>query len=172
MTEDNTVYSTAQLGTALGLGTAMVRKYAVALEQLTGEEIPIKRRDGRQFGAEHFRIISAAKSLIDSNKGLTVDLALRMALTPSQMPADGLAPVGPSNSEAITAETILEGIRELKAIRLELVALREQVGNQLPLNQPVPVPPEIKIIKSAAANEHGLIVRLAVQVEGWLKRFR
>lgn len=168
MTEDNTVYSTAQLGTALGLGTAMIRKYAVALEALTGEDIPIKRRDGRQFSAENFRIISAAKSLIDSNKGLTVDLSLKMVLSSPQITSDGLAPLKASDSEAITAETILEGIGELKAIRLELVALREQVGNQLPPAQATSAPPGI--IKSAAANEHGLMVRFALWLEDWLRR--
>ncbi len=147
----------------------MVRKYAVALEQLTGEEIPIKRRDGRQFSGEHFRIISAAKSLIDSNKGLTVDLSLKMVLAPAEIalkpPTAGLT----LDSTQITAETILEGLRELKAIRLQLVLLREQVGNQLPPAQPTPPPPNFE--NNPPEEKLPIIVRAAIRVDTWFKRW-
>ncbi len=172
--DDSTVYSTKQVADSLGLGSAMIRKYAVTLEKLTGQDIPLKRRDGRQFGPEHYALIAHAKSLVDSNNGLNIETALRMALGTAEIGSDALAPAigygnGSELAEAITA-AIRAGNAELLA---EVRGLRQ----------------DVKLLSSTAESEttatsalgrkehddreqHGLIARAAITLEGWLTRFR
>lgn len=93
MSEDaGMVYSTRQAAEALGVGSAMLRRYAQTLEEVTGQEIPQTRRDGRQFTQEHLNALLQAKALVDSHNGLSVEAALRMA-TSATGAAEGL-PVG------------------------------------------------------------------------------
>lgn len=137
MSESDAVYSTKQLADSLGLGAAMVRKYAVALEKLTSSEIPIKRRDGRQFSREHFDTISKAKVLVDSNNGLSVETALKMALGTAELPGAAPALVSPDRNalemaqelrEAITEATVKGNeplIAELRELRQELRQSRQ-----------------------------------------------
>ncbi len=157
MDETQTVYGTKQLADSLGLGSAMVRKYAVALETVTGQEIPLKRRDGRQFSREHFDVISRTKALVDSNNGLSVDTALRMVLAAPESRADALAaPKASGNTQELTealSAAIAKGnaplLVELRELRRELNQ-REQREVALPKKGPV---------------EHGLLVRLALRLE-------
>lgn len=165
MDEPQTVYSTKQLADSLGLGSAMVRKYAVALETVTGQEIPLKRRDGRQFSAEHFAVISKAKALVDSNNGLSVDTALRMVLAAPESRADALAaPKAPGSTlelvEALTA-AIVKGNEPLLA---ELQELRQELreGRQ--------IEPPRQMVQPVGDKQHGFIVRLALRLESLLKR--
>jgi hypothetical protein len=135
----------------------MVRKYAVALENVTGQEIPLKRRDGRQFSAEHFAVISRAKALVDSNNGLSVDTALRMVLAAPESRADALAaPKASGNTlelvealSAAVAQGNQELLTEVRELRRELNQ-REQREIAMPEKEPV---------------EHGLLVRLALRIE-------
>jgi hypothetical protein len=138
MSEDaGLVSNTRQAAEALGVGTAMMRRYAQTLEEITGQEIPQTRRDGRQFSREHLDMLLHAKALVDSHNGLSVEAALRMATSPESA-AQGL-PVGvPIGSiadsaalvaalqEAITAPLVAE-LRELRANRDEVQALRDEV---------------------------------------------
>lgn len=165
MSEDSGLsYSTKQVADSLGLGSAMVRKYAIALETVTGQEIPMRRRDGRQFSPEHFAVISKAKALVDSNNGLSVDTALKMVLAAPESGADTLAaPKVPGSSselaEALTA-AISKGNESLLA---ELRQLREELraGRDVPALGAVKNPPQ---------REDGLLVRLAKRLESLLRR--
>lgn len=165
MSEPGEVYSTKQVADSLGLGSAMIRKYAVALEKITGDDIPIKRRDGRQFSREHFDTISAAKALVESNKGLNIETALKMALGNSQMPQISPALQTADRNTLDMAEAISEAIKvgnadviaELRELRHEVKQLR--IGSFLP-------PEKIK----SGASEHGFLVKAAVWFEGILKR--
>jgi hypothetical protein len=139
--DDGMVYSTRQIADSLGLGSAMVRKWALALEKVTGQEIPVKRRDGRQFSRWDFETISAAKGLVDTNKGLSIEAALRMVLGGSEEGHKALAspPQASVNTvdltEAITA-AITKGneplLAELRQLRQEIEALRKAELNPLP----------------------------------------
>lgn len=115
----------------------MMRRYAQTLEEITGEEIPQTRRDGRQFSREHLDMLLQAKALVDSHNGLSVEAALRMVTSPGSA-GQGL-PVGvPVGSiadsaalmealrEAITAPLVAE-LRELRADKDEVQALRAEV---------------------------------------------
>ncbi len=167
---DGAVYSTQQVADRLGLGSAMVRKYAIAYERLSGNEIPNKKRDGRQFSPEHYRVIAQAKALVDGNQGLSVDVALKMALAGSQMTADALAPVRASNSEALAVGAITEAISaavapllvEVQGLRAEVEALRRERSLSAP----------VEVDKSAAGDRPALVVRLAISLDTWLKGLR
>lgn len=177
---DAAVYSTKQVADSLGLGAAMIRKYAVALEKLTGEDIPIKRRDGRQFSREHFDTISKAKALVDSNNGLNIETALRMALGDAQTPGAAPALVGPDrNTLELTqalSEAIAKGnepvIAELRLLRDELQQLQgtrlvesETAAQVKQLDEPQKSVQEI-----SETSRDGMLVRVARWVESVLRR--
>ena len=170
---DAPVYSTKQVADSLGLGAAMVRKYAVALEKLTGEDIPLKRRDGRQFSLEHFQTISKAKALVDSNNGLNIETALRMALGDAQQPVAPLAaPRASGNSpelvDALSA-AVARGneplLKELQELRLELRELRliePETAAQIKQLDELQAAAQRK---ADASSRHGPLVRAAMWVE-------
>ncbi len=140
----------------------MVRKYAVALETVTGQEIPLKRRDGRQFSADHFAVISKAKALVDSNNGLSVDTALRMVLAAPESRADALAAPKASGSglelvEALSA-AIAKGNEPLLA---ELRELRQELRGSAQIKN--------SSAEVAVETHDGFLVRVAKRFETWLR---
>lgn len=163
MDESEVTYSTRQVADSLGLGAAMVRKYALAYEAMTGQEIPMKRRDGRQFSREHFDVISKAKALVDSNNGLSVDTALKMVLSGPENAADTLAASKTSNNTQELMDTLTAAIAkgnepllaELRELRQEL--RRGELG-ALP--------------KKDSSKNYGLLVNLAYRVENFFKKIR
>ncbi len=108
------VYNTRQAAEALGVGSAMMRRYAQTLEEITGEEVPQTRRDGRQFSRAHLDTLLRAKALVDSHNGLSVEAALRMA-TSATRDAEGLpmgVPMGSIADSAALIAALQEAITE------------------------------------------------------------
>ena len=139
MSDDSTVYGTKQVADRLGLGSAMVRKYAVALEKLTGEEIPLKRRDGRQFSPEHYVAIAHAKALVDSNQGLSVETALKMALGTAQISSSALVPTsGYGNALELTEALTAAVAKGNEALLAEVRQLRKDLLQSQMTTKPVP----------------------------------
>jgi hypothetical protein len=139
----------------------MIRKYAVALETVTGQEIPIKRRDGRQFSREHFDVISRAKALVDSNNGLSVDTALRMVLAAPESRADALAAPKASGNTLELVEALTTAIAKgNEPLLTELRELRRELSQREQLE---PAPPKKELV------EHGPLVRLALWFEHTVK---
>ncbi len=171
MPDDSTVYSTRQIADSLGLGSAMVRKYAVALEKLTGQDIPLKRRDGRQFGPEHYALIAHAKALVDANQGLSVETALRMALGTAETGSDALAPAisygnGSELADALTA-AVARGNEPLLA---EVRQLRQDLARLSPTATAETTAKLSSAEKGQDGSErHGLMVRAALWMERWLR---
>lgn len=166
-------YSTRQIADSLQLGSAMVRKYAIALETITGQEIPMKRRDGRQFSPEHFQVISKAKALVDSNNGLSVDTALKMVLSGPENAANAIAAPGaavdtPELAAALTA-AIAKGneplLAELQQLRQDLLQARQDNPAQdKQIAQPAPN------VTDDQTQPNGLLVRAALRLQSWLRR--
>jgi hypothetical protein len=164
MGESEVTYSTRQLADSLGLGAAMIRKYALAYEAMTGKEIPMKRRDGRQFSREHFEVISKAKALVDSNNGLSVDTALKMVLSGPENAADALAAPGMAGSSRELADVLSAAIAKgNEPLLAELRELRQELNQGRQLAGPVQV-------AQPADDKHGLLVRLAMRLESFLRR--
>ncbi len=167
--DDSTVYSTKQVADSLGLGSAMIRKYAVSLEKLTGADIPIKRRDGRQFGPEHYAVIAHAKALVDGNQGLSVETALKMALGTAEISSDALAPAisygnSPELVDALTAAVARgnqELLAEVRQLRLDIARLGSSTLNETTQKETGSGE------KQDDRQTHGLLVRAALWVEQW-----
>lgn len=171
--DDSTVYSTRQVADRLGLGSAMIRKYAVTLEKLTGEDIPLKRRDGRQFGPDHYAVISHAKSLVDSNNGLNIQTALQMALGTADLGADALTPPVAYGNSPELAETITAALRAGNAELLaEVRGLRQDLARLSPPAQIDTTARPDGFRRERDDRQHGLLVRAALWLERWLRRPR
>lgn len=137
MEDTRVVYSTRQAAEALGVGTAMMRRYAQTLEEVSGEETPQTRRNGRQFSEAQLRTLMQAKALVDSHNGLSVEAALRMVTQgeitaiPTGLPR-GIADSGAlveALREAVTGPIVAE-LREPNAALL-FAALSEAVTKPL-----------------------------------------
>ena len=118
--EAEQVFTTQQAAERVGIGAAMLRRYAQTLEALTGYDIPHTRRDGRQFSAEHISAFTQARALINDNRGLSVEAALRAVVQ-----GDVTAPILPSvPSSALDTAALGDALRD--AVTAPLVAeLRE-----------------------------------------------
>jgi hypothetical protein len=159
---DGMVYSTRQLADSLGLGTAMVRKWALALERISGKEIPVKRRDGRQFSREHFDIIARAKALVDSNNGLSVDTALKMVLSGPENAANALAAPRTSGNTLELTEALTAAIaRGNEPLLAELRELRKELKQERQLEPPT---------KAENSQDESLVVSAAKRFDRLLKR--
>lgn len=171
--EPETVYNTQQVAERLGVGAAMLRRYAQTLERITGVDVPHTRRDGRQFSGEHVGILLRAKSLIDANQGMGVETALKMSLSPSETAPDALTPVvGYGNSlelvDALTA-AVARGneplLAEVRGLRQDLARLAPLAESETTTEQPGS--------RKEQDNDNargGLLVQAAMWVKGLLRR--
>jgi hypothetical protein len=161
--ESQQIFTTAQVASSLRLGPAMIRKYALALETMTGERIPLKGREGRQFSLSIFEVISKAKALVDSNNGLSVDTALKMVLSGPENAADTLAAGRPSGNTTELAEALTAAVAkgnepllaELRDLRRELRETRQ-------------IEPSVK---AKDPQEDSAIISAAKRLDRLLKRF-
>lgn len=127
-------YPARQLAGTMRLSGAMVRKYAQAYEQITGERIAILGRDGRQFTQAQRETMLRAKAYIDENPGMSVDVAMRAALGRAEIAAKrpGVALDTEALLELIAPfgddlRGIREALAELPELRREVAALRGEM---------------------------------------------
>jgi hypothetical protein len=106
------VYSSAQVARMLGVSGGMVRRYALTLEELTGEPIPQHARDGRQFSQEHVDALVAARRFVAGRQGMSVETGLRLALGLAELPAATLSPTVTDASGAVGAEALKAALGE------------------------------------------------------------
>jgi hypothetical protein len=152
--------STADVSKRLKVGSAMVRKWAIAYEAATGDKVRLRsKRDGREFTSSQVAVIADAKRLVDS-EGVKVETALKMVLGQAEMPgiAPALATVDGNTAELIQviSEATARGneplIAELQQLRQELQRSRQSLESGA-------APQENDL------NNHGLLVRLALWLE-------
>jgi hypothetical protein len=148
------VYSAAQVAKMLGVSGGMVRRYAMALETLTGEQIPQHPRDGRQFSQENMDTLVSARRFVVGRQGMSVKTGLRLALGLAELPATvNLSPnadsgdlvgvealrtalseyMGPLLTELRTLSDSNSRLSdEVAALRLELAEVRVLSGAERP----------------------------------------
>jgi hypothetical protein len=163
--ESEQVFTTSQVAGSLKLGPAMIRKYALALEAATGEKIPLKGREGRQFSPANFEVISKAKALVDAENGLSINTALKMVLSGPESAADSLAMPKLSGNTLELADALTAAME--KGNEPLLAELRE-LRKELREGRQVEVPQQMAQV--AYDKQHSLLVRLALRVEKFLKR--
>jgi hypothetical protein len=106
------VYSSAQVAKMLGVSGGMVRRYAMALEELTGEPIPQHARDGRQFTQEHVDALVSARRFVAGRQGMSVETGLRLALGLTDLPAATLSPTA-TTSGTVDVEALKAALGEV-----------------------------------------------------------
>ncbi len=184
--EAEQVYTSREVATLLGLGGAMLRRYAVCYERVTGVQLPLDRRDGRTFAKRDVVVLSQARQLV-ATQGLPVDKALEMVLAQPESAPRSLVGVSTVNGEALAvvlAQAITEAQRpllgELQAMRVELEALRSEMRDRGPAAPTRPVvfgaeewatePLEPPPSPPRPREQHGPLVRLALWLEHSFKK--
>ena len=174
--EAEQIYSSKQVARVLDISGGMLRRYALALEQMTGEAIPQDPRDGRRFTQRHVELLTAARRFVVGHRGMSVEDGLRRALgLAEQAPAAPLLRSLPGDSPDVVAALgevvgpLLHELRELRASNTRLAdeveGLRSEVknGRLLP-----PVPVEAMSERADERQADGVLVRLARRLEQML----
>jgi len=170
MVQAETLYSARQLADELGITLQMLSVYAKCYTQLTKTQISKQGRLGRHFSESQRQVIKNAREMVQTNSGMTVSEAMRKALV---FDADSLeAPVQVNGaqldlaalkrafSEALRQEVTAPLVAEVKALRQEVVELKEGPRKSIEqIAQPV---------KNDA--QDGVLTRLAKRLEKWLGR--
>ena len=176
------LYTAREVASELGLGAAMLRRYAATYETVSGDVITVHRRDGRLFTDVQVKVLSQARVLVQKTS-VDVETAVKQALDkPLQ-----IAPVAltqgsaPSSDALIAAFTAAQQqanaplLDELRGIR-ELLERLEATG-QASLVEPETAAQVAQLDKAEATaretaetSKRGLIVRAALWVERVLKR--
>lgn len=152
-------YTASQAAERLGIGHAMLRRYAGSYERLTGTELEIHRRDGRLFTQRQLDILQATRDRVQRS-GIPVDAALESVLREAELPIElrerSLLP-GDSQAlvEALTeayrrangplleelrviAESNTKLAQDVEALRLELAAQRNTDTEKDESSEPKP----------------------------------
>lgn len=121
-----------EVGQRLGLKTGMVRRYALALEQVTGVSLEVDPIRGRLYPLAVVELLERARAYLLAHPGETVEGALR-AVT-GQGEGAVTAPVRvpgtltPADLERALGQVLAPVLGELQAQREEAQALRLEVA--------------------------------------------
>jgi hypothetical protein len=161
--------STADVSKRLKVGSAMVRKWAIAYEGATGDKVKLRsKRDGREFSPSQVAIIAAAKKYVDY-EGVKVETALKMVLGQSELVPVALD-TGQEDSDSLevlkeflaqngeTTQLLLEEIRGLRQDLSQTPA--ENKNSSAPVEQSSP----------AEEKHHGPLVKFSIWLESFLRR--
>jgi hypothetical protein len=130
-----TLYTARQVSAALGVSTAMTRKYAATFEAITGEPIKQHARDGRLYTREQLDTLVTTKGYVDGNAGMSVETALKIALGRAETAVK--EPPGVGIDTVAFAEAILAELRGLRLANERLLERLEAVETrQLPSAAP------------------------------------
>jgi hypothetical protein len=168
-TNSEIMLSTADVSKRLKVGSAMVRKWAIAYEAATGDKVKLRsKRDGREFTGSQVDVITRAKSYVDA-EGVKIDTSLKMALGQTEMVPVALD-TGHEGSDSLevlkdflarndkTTQLLLE---EIRGLRQDLSHSPAKIKNPGPVEQSSP---------AEADRQHGILVKLAMRLESLLNR--
>jgi hypothetical protein len=166
MAEVEMLFSARHLSDELGITLQMLSKYAQAYTKLTKRQIKKQGRDGRHFTSEQREVIKNARDMVRTQTGMTVDEAMKRALVFDSAALE-VESWGDTTGfdldrlkQALNESVTLPLVAELQELRAEVRVLQEQ--RQLEA-------PKIDSEARQEAQQHGLLVRLAMWVERRLK---
>jgi hypothetical protein len=170
-TNSEVMLSTADVAKRLKVGSAMVRKWAIAYEGATGDKVKLRsKRDGREFSGSQVAVISAAKKLVDS-EGVKVETALKMVLGQAELVPVALSPSAEDSDSLEALKEFLARTDETNQLLLQEIRGLRQDFRELPS-----LAAEKNTLESGAAaqdgdssKKHRVLVRLALKIESWLK---
>lgn len=162
------MYSAKEVAQALGVGAAMLRRYAATYERISGDEVEIHKRDGRLFTQKQLDTLLAARAIVQ-RQDMSVDAALETVLRDGDAPLAVRAGVGAAVDTLAMVEALRTAVTdpllsELQSIRTELAELklsREEENSSVEVEKPSPKQED---------KQHGLLVRLAMWVESLVRR--
>jgi hypothetical protein len=163
MSEPEPIYTAREVAAQLGLGAAMLRRYASTYEAVSGDEITVHKRDGRLFTETQVKALSRARELV-MRTNTDVDTAMRQAL---EQPLAS-APVALAQSSALTAESLIQALTAAQTaanepLLSELKGIRETLERLLDKPETTSEFPKSNVA-------HGRLVRAALWLEGLLGR--
>jgi hypothetical protein len=167
-TNSEIMLSTADVSKRLKVGSAMVRKWAIAYEKITGDKVKLRsKRDGREFSASQVAVISAAKKYVD-DEGVKVDTALKIVLGQTELVPTALdASAESSDSLEVLKEYLAQNDKTSQLLLEEIRGLRQDLSQPAEIkNSSAPV----EQLSPAPDKQHGLLVRLAMRLESLLRR--
>jgi hypothetical protein len=166
-TNSEVMLSTADVAKRLGVGSAMVRKWAIAYEAATGDKVKLRsKRDGREFTSSQVAIISAAKKYVDS-EGVKVETALKMVLGQTELfPVALSSDVEGSDSLEVLREFLVRNDETNQLLLQEIRGLRQDLRESLqPAENKNPAGVEVEEPAAVENRHHGPLTRAAIWVE-------
>jgi hypothetical protein len=160
--------STADVAKLLNVGSAMVRKWAIAYEEITGDKVRLRsKRDGREFSASQVAVISRAKRYVD-REGLKVETALKMALGQSELvPAALDTRAEGSDSLEVLREFLARNDETNRLLLQEIKGLRQDLKQSQARELP---PVDNSRTDEDGDRNHGILARAAIWIESLLRR--
>lgn len=174
------IYSSKQVARVMDISGGMLRRYALALEQMTGEPIPQDPRDGRRFSQHHIELLTSARRFVIAHRGMSVEDGLRRAIgLAEEVPAAPLLRSLPGDSPDLVAaftEVVGPLVDELRALRSSNTRLADEVEG---LRHEVREQRALPLAEGKAMSERtdertadGMLVKVARQLERLLGRGR
>jgi hypothetical protein len=173
-TNSEIMLSTADVSKRLKVGSAMVRKWAIAYEAATGDKVKLRsKRDGREFSASQVAVISAAKKYVD-DEGVKVETALKMVLRQSELVPTALdASAESSDSLEVLKEFLVRNDETTHLLLQEIRGLREDFRESLqPAEIKNPAAQENTSSENSAEpvdRQHSVLIRLLIRIESWIR---
>jgi len=124
------LHTAREVATELGIGAAMLRRYASTYEAVSGDQITVHRRDGRLFTGGQLAVLHKARALV-MRTNTDVETAIKQAL---EQPVTGDA-VALAQGSALEFTTLLQALTDANKVATqplldEMKLLREQVEKQ------------------------------------------
>ncbi len=162
-------YSPAEASEDFNFAPSLLRRYA-AIYQKAGGTIPHDKRGGRVYSQRLLEHFSAARERVKAGETVedalrTFDLAPTEAVTDVQNNADAkqvlslMGRLADANELLMTQQGQL--VQEIAELRGQVAQIREQLETSQSQETPQDAPPQ-----------HGILVRLAMRLEGLTRRFR
>ncbi len=170
-TNSEIMLSTADVSKRLKVGSAMVRKWAIAYEAATGDKVKLRsKRDGREFTGSQVDVITRAKSYVDA-EGVKVETALKMVLGQSELVPVALD-TGHEGSDSLevlkeflaqNGETNQLLLQEIRGLREDL--RQSQVGELSKPTAEIKNPAGIDSSVEDGKPHYGILARAAIWLE-------
>jgi DNA-binding transcriptional regulator YiaG len=168
--------STADVAKLLGVGSAMVRKWAIAYEAVTGDSVRLRsKRDGREFSASQVDIISRAKKYVDRER-VKIDTALKMALGQADLVPTALDTSAEDLGSLEILKQFLARNDETNQLLLEEIrGLREdlrlsQAGELSHSRAEIKNSAGVEVENPVEDKHQGLLVKFSIWLESLLRR--
>jgi NACalpha-BTF3-like transcription factor len=171
MNDSEMMLSARQVQEKLDVSSQMSGIYYRELEKVTNTKIKTMGRTGRSFNSEQVQILLMARNIVQSDSKITVSEAMARAVGVSKMPLES---VKPTDSPGVSLENLKTALREAqKDLIDEVVSLKEEVkGLRGDIALQKSSNPGLENNKIVREEKLSLIVRIAIRVDTWFKKFR